>query len=240
MKHSLKLAALLSLLWAAPAAAVPTVTEFPLPTASALPHDIVLGPDGKLWFTEKDANKIGRVTPGNPPVIDEFDLPAGFTDPFNITVGPDNQIWATCRNAAGAVCRINPADPTDKAGHGGFNVTNPAGIATGPDNAIWLGDSAQGKVVRIDAATEVSWPSQTSRSTGAASTSATSRLVPRETPTSGSRPSAVRSRRLHLLRRMGLRRCSTCPVTAPGISPPARTGTSGTPCRRATTPRSAV
>ena len=149
--HSLKLAALLSLLLAAPAAAVPTVTEFPLPTASAVPADIVLGPDGKLWFAEKDADKIGRVTPGNPPVIDEFALPTGFTDPFNITVGPDNQIWSSCSNGAGAVCRINPADPTDKSGHGGFGVTNPAGIARGPDNAIWLGDSTQGKVVRIAA-----------------------------------------------------------------------------------------
>lgn len=153
MKHSLKLAALLSLLWAAPAAAAPTVMEFPLPTASAAPEDIVLGPDGKLWFAEKDVDKIGRVTPGDPPVIDEFALPIGFTDPFNITVGPDNQIWSSCSNGAGAVCRINPADPTDKAGHGGFGVNNPAGIARGPDDAIWLGDSAQGKVVRIDAAT---------------------------------------------------------------------------------------
>jgi virginiamycin B lyase len=73
----------------------------------------VLGPDGKLWFTEKDADKIGRVTPGNPPVIDEFTLPTGFTDPFNITVGPDNRIWFTCRDTAGAVCRINPANPAD-------------------------------------------------------------------------------------------------------------------------------
>ena len=134
---------------AAPAAAVPTVTEFPIPTASALPHDIVLGPDGKLWFTEKDANQIGRVTPGNPPVIDEFALPVGFTDPFNITVGPDNKIWFTCRNSAGAVCRINPADTSEKQGQGGYAVITEAGIAAGPDGKIWLGDQS-GKVVRIN------------------------------------------------------------------------------------------
>ena len=140
------------LLLAAPAAAAPTVDEFDIPTASSLPQDIVLGPDGKLWFTEKDADKIGRVTPGNPPVIDEFPMPATFTDPFNITVGPDNQIWMSAFNGAGAVVRINPADPTDKDGQGGYGVITPAGIAAGPDGKIWLGDQG-GKVVRIDPAT---------------------------------------------------------------------------------------
>jgi virginiamycin B lyase len=115
--------------------------------------DIVLGPDGKLWFTEKTANKIGRVTPGNPPVIDEFDLPAGFTTPFNITVGHDNKIWFTCSNGAGALCRINPADPTDKEGEGGYNLQGqPAGIAAGPDGAMWLGGQTA-SVIRADTAT---------------------------------------------------------------------------------------
>jgi virginiamycin B lyase len=89
------------------------------------------------------------VTPGNPPVIDEFAMPATFTDPFNITVGPDNQIWVSASNGGGAVVRINPADPTDKQGHGGYGVANPAGIAAGPDGKIWLGDSTNQAVVRI-------------------------------------------------------------------------------------------
>ena len=142
------------LLLAAPAAAAPTVDEFDIPTANAQPQDIVLGPDGKLWFTEKGINKIGRVTPGNPPVIQEFDVAATFTEPFNITVGPDNKIWFSGKNNnAGGVGRMNPANPTDVQGFGGFNVTGPAGIAVGPDGTIWLGDSIQGLVVRIDPAT---------------------------------------------------------------------------------------
>jgi virginiamycin B lyase len=152
MKHSLKAAALLSLILAAPAAAAPTVTEFSIPTPSSEAQDIVLGPDGKLWFTERTANQIGRVTPGNPPLIEEFALPAGFSQPLNITVGPDNRIWFSCRDAAGAVCRMNPANPADTQGHGGYGVVTAAGIAAGPDGAIWLGDQG-GKVVRIDPTT---------------------------------------------------------------------------------------
>ena len=121
MKHWLKATvALVALGYAAPAAAAPTVQEFTdgLSPSAGL-ADIVLGPDGKLWFAEKDINKVGRVTPGNPPVIDEFDLPTGFTAPFNITVGPDNKIWATATNGAPAVVRIDPANTADFVGKGG-------------------------------------------------------------------------------------------------------------------------
>jgi virginiamycin B lyase len=153
MRRWLSAAALTCLTFAAPAAAAPTVTEFPLPTANAGAGDIVLGPDGNLWFTEKTANKIGRVTPGDPPVIQEFDVASTFAEPFNITVGPDNRIWFSGKNNnAGGVGRMNPANPADVQGFGGYAVMTPAGIAAGPDGAIWLGDQG-GKVVRIDPAT---------------------------------------------------------------------------------------
>jgi hypothetical protein len=37
-------------------------TEFPIPTPNAFPQGITVGPDRALWFTEENANKIGRVT----------------------------------------------------------------------------------------------------------------------------------------------------------------------------------
>jgi virginiamycin B lyase len=153
MKNWVKATPLIWLLLAAPAAAAPTVQEFADGlTANAGLGDIVLGPDGKLWFTEKTINKIGRVTPTDPPLIEEFDVASTFTEPFNITVGPDNMIWFSGKNNnAGGVGRMNPANPADTQGFGGFNVTTPAGIAAGPDGKIWLGDQA-GKVVRINPA----------------------------------------------------------------------------------------
>jgi virginiamycin B lyase len=156
MKHWLRSLALLPLLLlAAPAVAAPTVTEFNIPTASSEPEDIVLGPDGKLWFTEHGSgvNKIGRVTPGNPPLIEEFPLPTGYTTPFNITVGPDGKIWATASNGAAAVVRIDPSNTADFLGHGGYGLPGAAaGIAAGPDGRMWLG-SQGGTLARIDATT---------------------------------------------------------------------------------------
>ena len=44
-----------------------TITEFPLPPLTFNPiistSSITAGPDGNVWFTEHDANQIGRITP---------------------------------------------------------------------------------------------------------------------------------------------------------------------------------
>jgi len=150
------LALLCLLLFAAPAAAAPKVDEFPIPTAASQPEGIVMAPDGKIWFTEQAANKIGRVDPANPTAIQDFDIPTGFTDPINITVGPDNKIWFTCQQvtpAEGAVGRMTPANPADTQAKAGQGIGTAHGIATGSDGNIYAGDSANGKVVAIDPGT---------------------------------------------------------------------------------------
>jgi hypothetical protein len=37
------------------------ITEFPVPTANSYPTGITAGADGAIWFTENNANKIGRL-----------------------------------------------------------------------------------------------------------------------------------------------------------------------------------
>lgn len=38
-----------------------TVTEFAIPTANALPFKLIIGPDGRIYFTEAQGNKIGQL-----------------------------------------------------------------------------------------------------------------------------------------------------------------------------------
>ena len=40
-----------------------TVTEYPIPTADSGPQGITAGPDGNIWFTESNTNKIGKFVP---------------------------------------------------------------------------------------------------------------------------------------------------------------------------------
>jgi virginiamycin B lyase len=56
------------------------------------PADITAGPDGAMWFTEPDANRIGRITPAGQ--VREF--PTGKNSgPLAITAGPDGNVWFT-------------------------------------------------------------------------------------------------------------------------------------------------
>lgn len=67
-------------------------TEFPVPTENAGLQQIVAAPDGALYFTESNANKIGRITTDGK--ILEFDTPAKNSAPSGITACPD-----LCENA---------------------------------------------------------------------------------------------------------------------------------------------
>ena len=63
-------------------------------TPQAGPDHIVLGPDGNLWFTELQGNRLGRVTPSG--AITEYS--AGISSDANlidIVVGADGRLWFT-------------------------------------------------------------------------------------------------------------------------------------------------
>ena len=44
-----------------------------------------------LWFTERDADKIGEVTTAGK--FKEFDVPTAQAQPSGLTIGPDGAIW---------------------------------------------------------------------------------------------------------------------------------------------------
>jgi streptogramin lyase len=39
-------------------------TFYPVPTRDTVMHRVILGPDGRLWFTEMNADRVGRLTTG--------------------------------------------------------------------------------------------------------------------------------------------------------------------------------
>src|SRR4051812_7871790 len=67
---------------------VGTITNFASNTG--LPWDFVLGPDGAIWFTNRESNSIGRITPTG--AITSF-RDATIGDPMAIAVGSDGALW---------------------------------------------------------------------------------------------------------------------------------------------------
>src|SRR5713226_9253788 len=110
------------------------ITEFSIPTTvTSNPVVITAGPDGALWFTERFANKIGRIdTSGN---ITEFAIPTVVSFPQGITAGPDGALWFTENTSK--IGRITTVGVVTE-----FPVptVNGAlrGITAGPDGNLWF------------------------------------------------------------------------------------------------------
>ena len=95
------------------------VTEFS--NGSTTPNKglrtIVVGPDGNLWFTELEAQRVARITTAG--VVTEFSAGiTGTANPNGITAGPDGNMWFT-EGLGNRVARIGRLVRGGGAGGGG-------------------------------------------------------------------------------------------------------------------------
>jgi sugar lactone lactonase YvrE len=113
------------------------------PQNSPYPAGITAGPHGKLWFTERYGNRIGRITPQGH--IKEFPLPS--TDqPRRIVAGPRRDLWFTTAETVGRITLHGvPTIFTQGIGR-------PQDIALGADGALWftnIGEDGKQSIGRI-------------------------------------------------------------------------------------------
>ena len=127
-----------------------SVTEFVLPTPESRPNGIIVGPDGNLWFAERDGaapGTIGRISPDG--AITEFPLPdpnsSNLYGVARLAVGPDGNIWYT--GSYIGIGRIAPSgkilDPVASA-----SAIPARAMTTGPDGNMWVTDE-YGRIHRI-------------------------------------------------------------------------------------------
>ena len=125
--------------------------EYPLPNGFS-PGDIGPGPDGRLWFTESEANKIGAITmQGN---ITEYDL-APLTDPSGIAASA-GAVWFT-EFGQSQIGRIPVVGIPIT--HFGPTGAGPSGIAFGSDGALWFTETTANRIGRMTTSgTHTSFP----------------------------------------------------------------------------------
>ncbi len=142
-------------------AAFGDITEYTPPTSrgtfKSMPVDITAGPDGNLWFTERNGAAIGRITPSG--TITEFPLPTEGAIPDGITVGPDNWIWFTeSQSSSGRLGRLNPLAPDPGSTVEELPVLNPTNagptfLVTGPDGNLWFTERRASRIGRYNPVT---------------------------------------------------------------------------------------
>lgn len=120
---------------------------FDLP-ASSRPRGITLGPDGNVWFTEYNSDKIGRITPAGD--ITEFPLPTtnppGLRGPHSITPGTcigggSVCLWFTEEklNRIGVITTTGGAITENECSTcAGNALSGPRDIVMGPDGNMWF------------------------------------------------------------------------------------------------------
>jgi virginiamycin B lyase len=122
-----------------------TVTEYPIEqTARAsFRGSITRGPDDAMWFTQPEADAIGRITASGE--VSQFELPRG-TYPMQIVTGPDGNLWFT-QPRGGRIGRMTPSGELTQ-----FQLarrSTPQGIAVGPDGNIWFALTRADKIGRV-------------------------------------------------------------------------------------------
>lgn len=117
------------------AAKANTFDFFPVPSLGTDGYilGMTAGPDGNVWFTELNQNKIGKVTQAG--VVTEYALPNSGTRPVGIAAGPDGNLWYVYENAS-KIGRISPDGVITEFPKSG----SPQGarIAAGPDGNMWF------------------------------------------------------------------------------------------------------
>jgi virginiamycin B lyase len=124
-----------------------TVTELAvLPTANAAPTGITSAYDSSVWFTEKNANKLGRI--GSNGVLSEYAIPSASSAPEQITASPDGFVWFTERTGR-KIGRISQAGgPIAEflvPGYGAY----PTAITTVPAGKVWFATADAAATARI-------------------------------------------------------------------------------------------
>jgi streptogramin lyase len=129
---TITIVALLAAFPSSPSAAQ-TFMEFEIPTLNSRPLSITSGPDGNLWFTELEGNRVGRITPAG--VITEFSLPTPNSLPTGIT-SAHGSIWLT-ESHGNRVARVL-MDGTVQEFSLPKQQLYPGAITTGTDGNPWI------------------------------------------------------------------------------------------------------
>jgi virginiamycin B lyase len=137
------------------------VTEYDLPRANAMPHDVVMDPDGMVWYSDFGSQFLGRLDPKTGKVTDfpvpvlKPDSPKGMLD---LEFDKNNDIWIGMMLQAGIAKFDRKTEkfqvwsvPSD-LNNGGTQQAMVMPIHASVDGKVWMNDVGFNGVRRVDLA----------------------------------------------------------------------------------------
>ena len=111
------------------------ITEFAIPSGSQ-PWGITTGPDGNLWFAQKDGNSHGAIGTFSLATHSFTMFPTTGVGPTGITVGSDGNLWFT--EYSGRIGEINPTSHVINEFPVPISGGVPYDITSGRDGNLWF------------------------------------------------------------------------------------------------------
>ena len=126
------------------------ITQFDIPTKRAMPHNVNFSPEGQVWFSERNGNKIGVLNPKTGQ-FKEFVLPAGLDRPTPTMADKKGAIWWGTGDTLG---RLDPASGQLKQYPMPQKNSGLHSIFIGPDGTVWMSENAGGRIASFNPQTE--------------------------------------------------------------------------------------
>ena len=120
-----------------------TPQTYTVPSSNSGVNSITAGPDGSMYFTETNTNKIGKLSKNG--VITEFLISTPNSGPTSITSGPAGNIYFT-ETAANKIGWISTATNAISDIAIPTSNSNSTSIVSGPDNAVYFTETTSNKV----------------------------------------------------------------------------------------------
>lgn len=113
---------------------------------NAKPSSLTLGPDGKLWFAERNGGQIGSMSPDGTDATEHALPDLGNRSPGGIISGPDGRLWFIATGASPSYGKMTPTWIGQSTTAGAVTWTtdaaglfaHPVALTVGPDGNIWF------------------------------------------------------------------------------------------------------
>src|SRR5437763_540254 len=127
------------------------ITQFDIPTRTAIPHNLTVDPRGHVWFGERYGDKIGGLDPATG-AITEYAPPTRYSGPRRLALDRNGNVWFTQYNT-NKIARLDQESGAIREWEIPTPDSGPYDIAVDRHGKIWFDEFTANKIVRFDPAT---------------------------------------------------------------------------------------